>query len=95
MPAAERKWIDFTDFSCENGSSQGQNLALTGLCVPSSHGRRRSDGMAGVWVVWAEGAMGNSDPGTTYTYTARVGTTYTARVGTAYTARVGTTYSGN
>jgi len=31
--------------------------------------------------------MGNSDPGTTYTYTARVGTTYT------YTARVGTTYT--
>ena len=49
-----------------------------------------------VWVVWVGGAMGNSDPGTTYTYTARVGTkyTYTARVGTTYTytARGGTTY---
>jgi len=26
----------YKDFRTENGSSQGQNLALTGLCVPSS-----------------------------------------------------------
>jgi len=41
--------------------------------------------------------MENSDPGTTYTYTARVGTAYmyTARVGTTYpnTAREGTSYT--
>ena len=27
---------DVKDFRAENGSRQGQNLALTGLCVPSS-----------------------------------------------------------
>jgi len=26
----------FKDFRTKNGSSQGQNLALTGVCVPSS-----------------------------------------------------------
>jgi hypothetical protein len=28
--------IDFEDFRTENGSSQGENLALTGLFIPTS-----------------------------------------------------------
>ena len=36
----------FKNFRTENGSSQGQNLALTGLFVPSSLGRARGRHMA-------------------------------------------------
>jgi len=38
--ASERRGINlngFKDFRTDNGSSQGQNLALNGLFVPSSH----------------------------------------------------------
>jgi len=40
-PAAEQGWNNlngFEDVRTENGSSKGQNLALTGLLVPSSRG---------------------------------------------------------
>ena len=34
FPANREHLTGFTDVSLENGSSQGQNLALTGVCVP-------------------------------------------------------------
>ena len=36
LEGGENTSEDFEDFLTENGSSQGQNLYLTGLCVPSS-----------------------------------------------------------
>ena len=36
VPLQGKELIYFTDFRTENGSSQGQNLALTVLYVPSS-----------------------------------------------------------
>ena len=46
-------WQGFKDSRSENGSSQGQNLALTGLCVPSSQGSggARVTSCLGVWPV--------------------------------------------